>query len=218
LCRVPKQGVPTINDQEKQTSEKTTPKTQPTETGRAKTTNETPRPRSDSHETRSIGRLDHVPTRTRLAWRNTSTTEKSPTRTTLGRADRPTSLTNSETKVRAFNVTANHFLPSWLQQQPAWKQYQCQISLFTVHPGKGGENLSLCVPYRALFRHWSPSRENTTSVVPRNSRDSALSIHRRPTSTWPRPTAGQTRKQGLHDTGPGVFSPSHPLRHHGVRG
>jgi hypothetical protein len=27
-----------------------------------------------------------------------------------------------------------------------------------------------------------------------------------------------TKKQGLHATGPGVFSPSHPLRHHGVRG
>jgi hypothetical protein len=36
-----------------------------------------------------------------------------------------------------------------------------------------------------------PSRENTTSIVPRNSRDSALSIPRRPTSTRPRPTAGQ---------------------------
>jgi hypothetical protein len=68
---------------------------------------------------------------------------------TLGRAGRPTALTNSETKVRAFNATANHFLPSWLQQQPAWKQYQCQISLFTAYPGMGGENLSLCASYRA---------------------------------------------------------------------
>jgi hypothetical protein len=76
MCRVPKQGVPTINDQEKQTPEKTTPKTLPTKTGRAETSNETPRPRSDSHETRSTGRLDHVPTRMRLAWQNTSTTGK----------------------------------------------------------------------------------------------------------------------------------------------
>jgi hypothetical protein len=44
------------------------------------------------------------------------------------------------------------------------------------------------------------------------------STHLDPSSTWPRPTASQTRKQGLHDTGSGVFSPSHPLRHHGVRG
>jgi hypothetical protein len=39
-----------------------------------------------------------------------------------------------------------------------------------------------------------------------------------PSSTQPRPTVGQTRKQGSHDTGSGVFLPSHPLRHHGVRG
>jgi hypothetical protein len=39
-----------------------------------------------------------------------------------------------------------------------------------------------------------------------------------PSSTRPQPTAGQTRKQGLHATGSGVFLPSHPLRHHGVRG
>jgi hypothetical protein len=37
-------------------------------------------------------------------------------------------------------------------------------------------------------------------------------------STRPRPTAGQARKQGMYDTRPGVFSPSHPLRHHGVLG
>jgi hypothetical protein len=70
-------------------------------------------PRRDEPKRRT-GRLDHVPTRTRLARRNTSTTEKSPTRMTLGRAGRPTALTNSKTKVRVFNATANHFLPSWL--------------------------------------------------------------------------------------------------------
>jgi hypothetical protein len=63
-------------------------------------------------------RLDYVPTRTRLARRDASTTEKSPTRTTLGRAGRPASLTNSEAKVKAFNATTNHFLPPWLQQLP----------------------------------------------------------------------------------------------------
>jgi hypothetical protein len=103
-CRVPKQGVPTINDQEKQTPEKTTPKALPTKTERAKTTNETPRPRSDSHEIRSMGCLDRVLTCTRLARRNASTIEKSLTRTTLGQAGRPTSFTNSETKVKAINA------------------------------------------------------------------------------------------------------------------
>jgi hypothetical protein len=44
------------------------------------------------------------------------------------------------------------------------------------------------------------------------------STHLDLSSTRPQPTTGQTRKQGLHDTGSGVFSPSHPLRHHGVRG
>jgi hypothetical protein len=73
-------------------------------TGLAETANETPRQCSDSYEARSTGRLDHVPTRTRLARRNASTTEKSPTRMTQGRAGRPTSFTNSGTKVRAFNT------------------------------------------------------------------------------------------------------------------
>jgi hypothetical protein len=62
-----------------------------------------------------MGRLDHVPTRTRLARQDALTTEKSLTRTTRGRATRPILFTNSETKVRAFNATTNHFLPSWLQ-------------------------------------------------------------------------------------------------------
>jgi hypothetical protein len=64
----------------------------------------TPRPRSDSYEARSTGRLDHVLTHTRLARRDALITEKSPTRTTQGQAGRPTSFTNSGTKVRAFNA------------------------------------------------------------------------------------------------------------------
>jgi hypothetical protein len=49
-----------------------------------------------------MGRLDHVLTRTRLTRRDASTTKKSLTCTTQGWAGRPTSFTNSETKVRAF--------------------------------------------------------------------------------------------------------------------
>jgi hypothetical protein len=67
-----------------------------------------PKPRAE--------RLDYILTRTRLARWDASTTGKSPTRTTLGRAGRPASLTNSQTKVKAFNATANHFLPLWLQR------------------------------------------------------------------------------------------------------
>jgi hypothetical protein len=83
---------------------KTTPKPLPAKAGQAETVNKTSRPRSDSYEARSTGRLDHIPTRTRLARRDTSATEKSLTRTTQGRAGRPTSFINSETKVRAFNA------------------------------------------------------------------------------------------------------------------
>jgi hypothetical protein len=59
-------------------------KTKPT--GLAETANEMPWPCSDSYEARSTGRLDHVPTHTRLARQDASTTEKSPTRTTQGRS------------------------------------------------------------------------------------------------------------------------------------
>jgi hypothetical protein len=51
-----------------------------------------------------MGRLDHVLTRTRFAQQDASTTEKSLTHMTQGQAGRPTSFTNSETKVRAFNA------------------------------------------------------------------------------------------------------------------
>jgi hypothetical protein len=63
-----------------------------------------------------MGHLDCVPTRTRLARQGISTIGKFLTRMTPGQAARPTSFTNSETKVRAFNVTTYYFLPSWLQQ------------------------------------------------------------------------------------------------------
>jgi hypothetical protein len=58
-CRVPKQGVPTINDQEKQTPKKTTAKALPTKMERAKITNKMPRPHFDSHEACSMKCLDH---------------------------------------------------------------------------------------------------------------------------------------------------------------
>jgi hypothetical protein len=82
----------------------------------------------------------------------------------------------------------------------------------------GGENLSLYAPYRALFYHRSPSREDTTRIVSHDLRDSALSTRPRHVldlaSTYHR-SAG---RKGRHGIGLGVFSPSHPLRHHGVQG
>jgi hypothetical protein len=59
----------------------------------------------------------------------------------------------------------------------------------------GGENLSIYTPYRTLFCHRSPSREDTTRSVPHDLGDSALSARPRPildlASTQPRPTIGQ---------------------------
>jgi hypothetical protein len=59
----------------------------------------------------------------------------------------------------------------------------------------GDENLSLYTPYRALFCHRSPSRENTTRSVSHDLGNSALSTCRRlildPVSTQPQSTAGQ---------------------------
>jgi hypothetical protein len=138
-------------------------------------------PQRQDEPKRRTKRLDHFSTRMRLTRRDSSTTFRlawdsldgtpRPSRNLwLARpwvelVDPPHSPT-LKTKVRAFNATDNHFLPPWLQQQPAWKQYQCQISLFTAHPRMGSENLSLYAPCRALFHLWSPSRENTMSIVP----------------------------------------------------
>jgi hypothetical protein len=82
----------------------------------------------------------------------------------------------------------------------------------------GGENQSLYTPYRTLFCHRSPSREDTTRFVPHDLGDLALSARPRPdldpASTHHR-TAGRKGRCGI---GLRVFSPSHPLRHHGVQG
>jgi hypothetical protein len=87
-------------------------------------------------------------------------------------------------------LSLNPLLSEW--QTPGVLQYRCQISLFTTHPGMGGENLSLYAPYRALFYYWSPSREDTTRTVPHDLGDSALSTRPWPvlglSLTWPRPS------------------------------
>jgi hypothetical protein len=82
----------------------------------------------------------------------------------------------------------------------------------------GCENLSLYTPYRTLFCHRSPSREDTTRSEPHDLGDSALSARPRPdldpASTYHR-SAGRKGRRGI---GLEVFSPSRPLCHHGVRG
>jgi hypothetical protein len=75
------------------------------------------RPRRKNEPKPHAERLDHVPTRTRLARWDASTTGKSSTRATLGRAGRPASPANSQTKVKAFNATVNHFLLPWLHRR-----------------------------------------------------------------------------------------------------
>jgi hypothetical protein len=139
---------------------------------------------------------------------------------TLGQAGRPASLTNSQTKVKAFNATANHFLPPWLQRYqhgsstsvkshfllpiPEWavKTYHC-----TRHAG----HCSATDPPRGRIRRVSypkilGARPYPFPVdPPRPGLDPASSNRQ------------STKKQGLHATGSRVFSLSHPLRHHGVR-
>jgi hypothetical protein len=172
------------------------------------------RPRRKNEPKPRAERLDRVPTRTRLARRDASTTGKSPTRMTLGRVVRPASPTNSQTKVKAFNAIANHFLPPWLQRRqhesstsvkshfllpiPGWAVKTCHCSHHVVHcsatdPPRGGSR-------RVSYPEIPGARPYPIPVDP-------ASTHRR-----------STKKQGLHATGSGVFSPSQPLRHRGVRG
>jgi hypothetical protein len=146
---------------------------------------------------------------------------KSPTRTTLSQAGRPASLTNSQIKVKAFNATANHFLPLWLQRYqhgsgtsvkshfllpiPEWAMKTCHCTRHVRH-------CSTTNPPRGRIRQVSypkiPRARPYPFPVdpPRPGLNPALTNRR------------STKKQGLHATGPGISSPSHPLHHHGVQG
>jgi hypothetical protein len=78
--------------------------------------------------------------------------------------------------------------------------------------------LSLYTPYRTLFCYWSPSRVNTTRSVSHDLGDSALSARPRPgldPASTHRRSAGRKGRRGTRLR---IFSPSHPLRHHGVQG
>jgi hypothetical protein len=165
--------------------------------------------------------LDHVPTRTRLARRDASTIGKSLTRTTLGRAGRPTSLTNSETKVKAFNATANHLLPPWIQRYRHGSSTSVKSHFLltilewavkTYHYTRHVGHCFVTDPPRGRIRRVSypeiPRVRPYPFLVdpPRPGLDPASSNYQ------------STKKQGLHATGSGFFSLSHPLRHHGVRG
>jgi hypothetical protein len=166
-------------------------------------------------------RLDHVPTRTRLDRRDASTTEKSLTRMTLGQADRPphsptlrqksnhlmqpptTSYPHgySDNQHGSSTSVKSHFL----LPIPGWP-------VKTYHCTRYAEHYSAIDPPRGRIRRVSyPEILGARSYPfpvdpPRPVLDPASTNHR------------STKKQGLHATGSKGFSPSHPLRHHGVQG
>jgi hypothetical protein len=203
---------------------------------------ETPRLRSDSHEVSSTGRLDYVPTHTRHPRRDASPASRlvrgpfDEARSTrhldyrqnlrlarprVGSLDplySPTMRQKSEHLMRLSTISYRHGYSCDRRGSNAG----VRSHFLPRHPGMGGENLSLFTPYHTLFCHRSPSREDTTKSVPHDLGDSALSARPRPR---PRPgldpasthhrSAG---RKGQRGTGLRVFSPSHPLRHHGVQG
>jgi hypothetical protein len=168
-----------------------------------------------------MGRLDRVPTRTRLARQGISTIEKSLTRTTQGRTARPILFTYSEIKVRAFNatiVTSYHHGYSrdrrenstgvkshFLLPIPGWEVKTCH---YTTIPHTTLPPITLERGYDKVrtprSREFSLIRSSSTR--PRPSLDPASTYHR---------SAG---RKGRCGTGLEVFSPSRPLHHHGIRG
>jgi hypothetical protein len=173
-----------------------------------------PRPRSDSasYEASLTGRLDYVLTRTRPVRQGISTIGKlrlaRPRVESLDLSYPPT----LRQKVRAFNTTTYYLLPPWLQPRSTWEQYQCQSSLFTAHPGMGGENLSLYTPYGTLFRHRPPSmriRQGPYPMIP-GIRPYPPSLD--PASTRPRRTPPVSRKERLTwNRTHGLFTVSSPM-------
>jgi hypothetical protein len=145
------------------------------------TLDRTPRPRRDSYEARSIRHLDY---------------RQTPTRTTPGRIARPILLTYCESKVRTFNATTYYPHRHGYTCDRRGNNTSVSPHFFTTHPGMGGENLSLCTPYRTLFHHRPPLRKDMTRSVSHNLGDSALSTQPRPsldlTST---PITGQQERR-----------------------
>jgi hypothetical protein len=157
------------------------------------------RPRRRNEPKPRTERLDHVSIRTRLARWDASTTEKSPTRTTLGRADRSTSLTNSQTKVKAFNATANHFLPLWLQRYQhgsstsVKSHFLLPIPEWTVktcHYTRQAGHCSATDPLEGEYDEYRTPKFSGLGLI------HSPSTHLDPASTnrW------STKKQGLHAT------------------
>jgi hypothetical protein len=106
---------------------------------------------------------------------------------------------------------------------PAWKQYQCQISLFTAHPGMDGENLPLYTSCWVLFHHRCPLEAQHDDHCTPGFLGLGLihspSTHLSYASTRPRPIAGQQKSKACTSarhrtwglfTVPSITSPWHP--------
>jgi hypothetical protein len=189
-CRVPKQGYP------HSTIKKDKPLRKPRQRLRPQRQNE-PKSRTE--------RLDHVSTRTRLARRTASITGKSPTHTTLGRAGRPASLTNPQTKVKAFNATANHFLPPWLQRYQHGSSTSVK-SRFLLPILKWAVKTCHCIHHARYCSATNPPRGRIRRVsYPKIPGARPYPFLVDPASTPPRPTVGQQRNKACMPQDPGSF-------------
>jgi hypothetical protein len=175
-----KLGVPKTHDKKEQTPEESTPQNPMKNHIRVKTGH--PRLRSDSHEARSTERLDPWENlRLRRPWVEPAGTSS------------PTYL---QTKVKAFNAIANHFLPTWLQHRqhgsstgvkscfllpiPGWAAKTCH---YTHHAGYCSTiDASRGTRRRSSYPRISGARPYPFSVDPL-----------RYASTRPRLIAGQQR-------------------------
>jgi hypothetical protein len=124
-----------------------------------------PRPRSDSHEVHSTGRLDP---------------RKLLTRTTRSQVDRPPLIQVLTDK--AFNATT--FI-NVATAPPAWEHHLCLILLFTAYPGMAVKKLPLFTPRRALFYNQRPLDAQDDNHRTRVFWGSVLSVSHRPPQSRP---------------------------------
>jgi hypothetical protein len=148
----------------------------------------------------------------------------------MGRSGRPwvepagtSSPTYLQTKVKAFNATADHFLPTWLHHRQHGSSTSVKSRFLPPIPGWAVKTCHYTHHAGYCSAIDAPSRHKTTTVTSRISRARPYPVPVDPlryASTWPWLIAGQQednactsarhRTQGL--------SPSHPWRHHGTPG
>jgi hypothetical protein len=177
----------------------------------------TPRPRSDSYEAPSTGRLDRVPTRTRLVRLSANLRLARPRVGPLDPPYSPTLRQKSEHLMRLPTTSYRHgyscdrrgsstgVRSHFLLPIPGWEVKP--ITIYTMP--------HTVLPSITLEGGYDKDR------TPR-SREFGL-IH--PSLTHPRPGLDPAStyhqsvgRKGRRGTGLGVFSPSRPLRHHCVQG